>query len=221
MALFEKTATGLVEGNNSLGLPATENPAITRQLARVDKEFKAMKAVLDKAVSDQRLMRTDLAALATASEATLEAMDKAVRMFESDAKSVLAGGDKAKQINIAGRQRMLSQKMSKEALLVFLQIDATSNIKKLRASISLFDKSLKGLKSGDASMGLIKVTNKGVQAQLDKVTSQWNNYHSVLRRIAAPSTQFISMVDSLEVERMGKDLLTETNKVVTLLEKAR
>ncbi len=60
-------------------------------------------------------------------------------------------------INIAGRQRMLSQKMVKEAL----GYAATGNAvfqEKLKKTASLFQKSLDGLKSGNSDMNLMTAT---------------------------------------------------------------
>jgi len=54
-------------------------------------------------------------------------------------------------INLAGRQRMLSQRMTKEALM--LQADVHSKVA-LQDTVKLFDKTLAGLIHGDESLGL-------------------------------------------------------------------
>ncbi len=48
-------------------------------------------------------------------------------------------------INLAGKQRMLTQKMSKEALFIAKGIDVEKNKESLKKTAELFDKTLKGL----------------------------------------------------------------------------
>ena len=57
-------------------------------------------------------------------------------------------------INLSGRQRMLSQKMSKEILLISLDYQAAENLSNLEATASLFDRTLKGLRDGDPELSL-------------------------------------------------------------------
>jgi hypothetical protein len=58
-------------------------------------------------------------------------------------------------IDLSGKQRMLTQKMTKEAFLIKLGIDKESNIKKLKQSSRLFDKTLKGFQRVKKSLLLI------------------------------------------------------------------
>jgi len=59
-------------------------------------------------------------------------------------------------INLAGKQRMLTQKMSKEALFIAKGISVDANKASLAKTVALFDKTLKGLVAGDASLNLPK-----------------------------------------------------------------
>ena len=61
--------------------------------------------------------------------------------------------DYSRVINLAGKQRMLTQKMSKEVGLVALEVDTAANLGNLKATHDLFDKTLKGLRNGDDSLG--------------------------------------------------------------------
>ena len=57
----------------------------------------------------------------------------------------------ARVVNLAGAQRMLSQKMTKDALLL---VQGQGDRSALQASVARFDRVLKGLISGDAELGL-------------------------------------------------------------------
>ena len=84
-------------------------------------------------------------------------------------------------VNLAGMQRMLTQKMSKESLLVALGIDRENNLQKLAESRTLFDRMLKGLRHGDALLGLPETTEPEVLDRLSKVEELWPLLHSAIR----------------------------------------
>ena len=63
-------------------------------------------------------------------------------------------------INLSGRQRMLTQKMSKEMLLVASGVEAEKNRGALKKSAALFDTTLKGLIKGSKELGIPPTQNK-------------------------------------------------------------
>jgi hypothetical protein len=84
-------------------------------------------------------------------------------------------------VNLAGMQRMLTQKMSKESLLVALGIDREDNLQQLAESRTLFDRMLKGLRHGDALLGLPETTEPEVLDRLSKVEELWPLLQSAIR----------------------------------------
>ena len=78
----------------------------------------------------------------------------------------------ATAINLAGKQRMLIQKMTKEALLIHANLEKDKSIKRLKESSTLFDKTLKGLINGDKSIDLVKIDNITLKRILD---AKFNN----------------------------------------------
>ena len=89
----------------------------------------------------------------------------------------------ANSINLAGKERMLTQKMSKEALLIKLGIDADANAKELNATSMLFDKTLLGLQKGDKTLNLIPTKDKKIQQHLKGVTTQWKEFYRNIKKI--------------------------------------
>lgn len=114
-------------------------------------------------------------------------------------------------INLAGRQRMLTQKMTKEALLTISGYDQTEQLKQTKA---LFDKTLKGLVDGDTSLNLKALAKGDVKQQLLKVSAIWRKYQQDTdAAIEAPTKE--------NLEKLSADsliILKETNAVVKLLE---
>jgi methyl-accepting chemotaxis protein len=119
--------------------------------------------------------------------------------------------DDSNVINLAGRQRMLTQKMTKEALLTINGIDKLDELKKTK---ELFDETIKGLIDGDASLNLPKIDEGETKEQLLKVASIWNKYQQdILDTIENPTKASLETLftDSLII-------LKEMNAAVKLLE---
>jgi len=120
-------------------------------------------------------------------------------------------------INLAGKQRMLTQKMSKEALLIAKGIEVEENQKMLRDTISLFDKTLKGLKSGDSSLSLPKTEDPKVIKRIDKVSKLWNEFKSFIEKVADGKVDKIT----LKAIEMGNiPLLKGMDSIVKMYEES-
>jgi len=92
-------------------------------------------------------------------------------------------------INLAGRQRMLTQQMTWLAL-------AEPNSPELETSIRRFDQTLHALREGgqtqDAVGNLVvlpPVPNTALKVQLDEVLETWDDFRSHLRPVYAPALQ--------------------------------
>ncbi|MBF0379584.1 MAG: type IV pili methyl-accepting chemotaxis transducer N-terminal domain-containing protein [Magnetococcales bacterium] len=85
-------------------------------------------------------------------------------------------------INLAGRQRMLSQRMTKE-FLIFVEQGGKENLEQLKTSVWVFDVTLSALRSGGKGPSQLNRSNPqfvavgapsaAVASQLDKVTNIW------------------------------------------------
>ena len=120
-------------------------------------------------------------------------------------------------INLSGKQRMLTQKMSKESLLIFLQIDVKKNRKKLKGSYTLFNKTLKGLLYGDKSLKLVPSHAKKVEVKLKDVQKLWEPFKQRVERVA--SSKKLSKKDFDYIDKHNLPLLKTMNEAVTLFTK--
>ncbi len=116
-------------------------------------------------------------------------------------------------INLAGKQRMLTQKMSKEALLIARGIDIQQNKKNLKATISLFDKTLKGLYNGDKELGLHKTTDREILEQLDLVSKLWKSFKKDVEKVVLGDIEK-STLEAIDKKNMS--LLNNMNMVVQI-----
>jgi len=133
--------------------------------------------------------------------------------------SLYAMSDKelAKSIDLSGKQRMLTQKMSKEAMLIKIGIDIDNSVKKLKASSALFDKTLKGLMHGDKELGLVATNNKDIQSKLKEVQKLWDPFYTKIKDIYS----FNNITDTTfeYIEKNNLKLLKTMNEAVGMYAK--
>ena len=211
-ALFEKTLNGLVTGDADLGLPPTTDPAILAQLDVVKGLWKDFKKNVDAVLAGDTSPAV-LTAIANQNLPLLKQMNKAVQMYAKAAGSSLSPA-MATTINLAGKQRMLTQKMTKELLLVANGVDADANRAALKKTVALFDRTLKGLLDGDAGLGLPGTKDPAIRAQLQVVAKLWQEYKPVLDAVDT------SDAGLKKAARLNLPLLKEMNKAVKMFERS-
>ncbi len=113
-------------------------------------------------------------------------------------------------INLAGRQRMLTQKMTKEALGVFA---GRVNPEELQSTAKLFDKTLKGLMYGNEQ--LPKCSSEKIFTQLEKVHKLWTKFYSNVNKIIENPKDDAALNYLLQ---NNIELLKEMNKAVKMFE---
>lgn len=211
-ALFDKTLKGLVNGDAELGLPKTTDADILAQLGKVSALWEEFKANTDAVVAGTT-DRAVLEKVAAQNMPLLKNMNKAVQMYAG-----MSGSDldpaMATTINLAGKQRMLTQKMTKELLLVANGIDADANKANLVKTTELFERTLKGLLDGDAELGLPGTKDAAIRAQLETVQGLWAEYKPVLEQ-ADTSAEGLAKAAELNLP-----LLKEMNKAVKMYEQS-
>ncbi len=99
-------------------------------------------------------------------------------------------------INLAGKQRMLTQKMSKEAIALSQGVGSKGSLQK---TVNLFDKTLKGLIAGDEELNLPATTNAGTLAQLNHVQKLWNDLRVNVDAVLANSAETIASLSYIMI----------------------
>ncbi|MCP3898568.1 MAG: hemerythrin, partial [Desulfobacteraceae bacterium] len=133
-------------------------------------------------------------------------------------------------INLAGRQRMLSQKMSKEIFLSATESDATQKDKifsKIDNTMKVFDLTLTALiNSGKAPLSLdledeyssIPKSSEPAFSQLNKVKEKWGPFSNNIKDIIAKQENL--EIHYAYIKNNNLDLLSEMNKAVGMLQKS-
>jgi methyl-accepting chemotaxis protein len=121
-------------------------------------------------------------------------------------------------VNIAGRQRMLSQKMAKEALLQSLGQGQAGQLRQdLEATGRLFDRSLQGLRNGSPEMGLPATADPAILAQLDQVKGLWGPVQAALEVLGTNQPGAPAFQESLqEVIKGNPELMKGMNRATEM-----
>ncbi len=201
-ALFDKTLKGLVDGDSELNLPKTTDKDILAQLKKVSELWASMKKSID-VIASGKVDKKALESIAKENLPLLKNMNQAVQMYAKASGSKLSP-EMASTINRAGKQRMLTQKMTKELLLVANGIDAEANKANAKKTAELFESTLKDLTD--------KCKDEKIKAQLGVVAKLWSDYKDI---VVKADTSDASLK---KAEEMNMPLLKNMNKAVKMYE---
>ncbi|WP_425806055.1 methyl-accepting chemotaxis protein [Desulfitobacterium sp. Sab5] len=124
----------------------------------------------------------------------------------------------AVNINLAGKQRMLSQKMSKEAALIIYDADTPESRKILDETAKLFDRTLKGFSQGDTGLGLIPTTQSNILAELKKGQEAWQPFYEKIQIVAGNNAKEQKFAAFDYINKHNLELVNQMNTVTGLYE---
>jgi methyl-accepting chemotaxis protein len=123
----------------------------------------------------------------------------------------LSDNTDASAINVAGAQRMLSQKMAKEVLLLSQDVGDRSGVTK---TMNAFESAHQALLNGSAERGIKAAEDAEIRSRLEQVGTLWNSYRATLNQyLQQPDTALLP-----KLEQQSLTLLKEMNNTVGLME---
>jgi len=184
-SLFSASHNALINGDTEMGLSPEEIPSVLAIMGQVNERFDALSplvsAVLDgDEGSAEMMIRLDASGLEF-----LTIMNKAVNRIASDYGEALEDLPLIHSITIdvAGRQRMLSQKSAKEFCLIDSGVDVVGNRENLLGTTTIFTNTLNALIHGFPGL-VMPPPDAAVLAKLQEVEAAWLVPSSVLMRVA-------------------------------------
>jgi len=203
MALFEKGLNILMNGDNNLSISKTEDQEIIEQLTKVSALWTLFQIELKKVIEKRANLKT-FENIAKENLLLLKSMEDAVEMYTIKSNFYQKNQKLAEQINRAGRQRMLTQKMTKELLLVAKDINPKSNRKKTQKTGTQFEITLKDL--------MDNTSDEKITKQLYRVAEEWAKYRTTIKIVNTSKS-------SLErLEKLNMPLLKEMDIAVKMYE---
>ncbi len=116
-------------------------------------------------------------------------------------------------INLAGKQRMLMQKLTKDVLFITEGLDVRKDAEE---TAGLFDRTLQGLMKGDPTLGLPPAENRNILKQLQRVEGLWKGFDAdLVKRMSGGRADLES---SRRLFDSSVKILREMNLAVKMME---
>jgi len=209
--LYSKTLKAFKNGDTELNIKKANNSKVISQIETVEKEWKPFYEHIQLIVNGKGDEKS-LAYIIDNNENLLTISNDLVKAYEiSNNSSNYLEKARLRVVNVAGRQRMLTQKMTKEKLLLLKGEKAYSE--KLVGTIKLFDSSLKAIINGDKQQNISKPTNEKILKQLKVVSELWTTLKPLYEKEKNTAKELALIVSKNLV------LLKEMNAMVQLAEK--
>jgi len=182
---FGKILIALTDGDPDMGIFGAEKKR--RTLAKLD-EIKVLWEPFHAAINDilagnnveasmTYLSENNMALLGAAKALVTEESAEYSNPYEMTAEDALL-------IDIAGRQRMLTQKIAKESCGIETGNAALGNMDNMQATISMFEMTLNALKDGMPAAGVKAPPTEEIHNSLVVATDHWKEAKSLLETIA-------------------------------------
>ncbi|OGB11462.1 MAG: hypothetical protein A3E23_19705 [Burkholderiales bacterium RIFCSPHIGHO2_12_FULL_65_48] len=178
-------------GELARGMQSGQWPVeVGRQLAEVQKQF----ALLNQMTSAPATTTALVAAASEQADRTLLIAQAVTEAIEK-----LAQAPSARLVNLAGRQRMLSQRLAKNYFLSAAKVDSKVVQAQLASDAADFRQALQTLKAAP-------VSTSSIRNELELADSQWLFFESALRRtaddaglnaVATTSERLLGVMDKL------------------------
>ena len=131
----------------------------------------------------------------------------------------------SRMISVAGRQRMLPQRLVQAAMMESMELAHADLIdKKPKSSEAIaeysaqFEQALRGLAEGDAKLGLVPCPSLEAGRHLEAVGAAWHQFRALLKRTSEPTGRDEAQAYYGALQRAGDRVLAEMNEAVGLLE---
>jgi hypothetical protein len=208
---YAKALNAFKNGDSDLGIIKATNTKVLTQITLVEKEWKPFYEHVKNIVNGKDDGKS-LEYIKLRNEKLLAVSNDLVKAYEaSNTSSNYLEKARLRVVNVAGRQRMLTQKMTKEKLLLLKGEKAYTQ--KLAETIKLFDSSLTAIMKGDKTKSISKPTNEKIIKQLKMVAAMWTELKPLYIKEKNSVKELATIISKNSV------LLEEMNTMVQMAEK--
>lgn len=215
--LFEDTHSAFREGNVDMGLFAEGDFSVIESWEQVDLMWLSLDDIYSSALSGALVGEKDFdRSMRLTLEVRKRANDMVAQLRSAYASQMGDSGfGDALLIDLYGRQRMLSQKLSKEVCLVARGHQLNKTQPELKETLKLFESSLRAFMEGMPIAGVPKPPSEAIAEQLRIANEVWQQVRLTAATVA--SSNAVSLVDLETFANGADDFMVEMNKAVKLL----
>lgn len=209
---FEMALADLSDGNDALGLDAETSPRINTALSQLSD---AWETLVRMSGAGPHGVSMDTARLGAADAQGLEVLAIAHKTTGMIAQFYASGATHPQMlqvVNLAGRQRMLSQKMSKEACLVAAGVHVQTNLRALQVTVDQFDTALMDLLHGNYDKRLPEPPSNDIRTLLEDAMAEWSRVRTLADTILQQGRAEDAAV--MQFAQMNNDLLRRMHAIV-------
>lgn len=212
VALYDRTLLGFLNGDSGLDIKAASNAEVKAQINIVKKEWKMFYKDVKDMYTGNDNSEQSFEYILMHNEKLLKVSDDLVKAYEASnsSKNYLEIA-RLRVVNVAGRQRMLTQKMTKEKLL--LSQGKKEYKEKFLKTVKLFDDSLHLLIEGNNAINIPKPSNDKIVAQLNRVEKRWQKLKPLYLKEKNSKKGMKTIIDENTI------LLKEMDSMVQMAEK--
>ena len=214
LSLFERSDVALRKGDEELELSEETLEPVLDALSAIDAPWASYQAIINDGVTTGEIGTEALADLDDASLSVLKFMNiavfKSARAYAQAFEDVPLG--LAITIDVAGRQRMLTQKAVKEACMMATADDPDLHADRLAETVDLFDLSLDALRDGYEDVGVIAAPSREIDRKLSDVADLWEPVKAILDRAA--EGEILSMRELSQAARLSEPLMRTMDEAV-------
>jgi len=208
ITLFDTTLYALLDGDKTLKLPETEDKKIRKRIKEVDKLWREFKPFIDK-IAKGKSNRNSLRAIEMGNMPLLSIMNSVVKMYEQKYSSALKK-NKASTINLAGKERMLSQKMTKELLLLAHNLESHSYINSLKKGGKFFKDTLFELMQDKKAM-----SSPHTKKEIKEIKKLWDEYQYAIvnTELSKEGLLIFNKKENNFIKKMTSKLISVATKI--------
>ncbi len=216
--LYQASHKGFAFGDEEIGLFEETEESVIRVWRDVDLLWVPLGKIYDAALAGEPVEEDDFDyTMRLTGEVMSRNNDMVAQLRAAYADDIGAGGmGAAVLIDLYGRQRMLSQKLSKEVCLASSghRIDETRA--ELRETLKLFETSLRAFIEGLPIAGIPAAPSPEIRAQLEVANSHWVPVRTIA--VSVSEGRGVSLSDLSAFAKAMDTFLPEMNKAVVMLE---
>lgn len=210
--LYAKTLKAFSVGDSDLGIKSATNAKVKEQIKVLEKEWKNFEEQIQLIISKKDKDGKALAYVLENNEKLLASSNELVARYEaSNTSANYLEKARLRVVNVAGRQRMLIEKMTKEKLLCVKSPQKYNS--KLKSTVKLFNDSLTTIIKGDSSKQITKPSNTKIIKQLKVISKLWEELKPLYKKEKNSSKELAIIIAK------NSTFLKEMNTMVELAEK--
>lgn len=175
MALFDRTLTGLREGDELMGLPAAATPEIADRLAVATSHWQVFGPVFRDGIETGAMSAEQIGAIALNSAGLTAALETVMLGYAEESNRNRLTSMLANARLEAIRGTMLSQRMATQFLLIAYGHDADTSRFGLGGSVAQFEQALGNLANGNLERRMLPPPNDAIRDETARIRRVWED----------------------------------------------